>query len=182
MRISDWSSDVCSSDLSGQPVPIGVPGEIFIGGVQVGRGYFARDELTAERFLPDSFVREPGARMYKTGDLGRWRADGNIEYLGRNDFQVKLRGFRIELGEIENNLVAHESVARRGRRARGSSRRRPAGGLRGRKARCPGRSGRAVGAPEGTAARLHGAAAFRRIGYDSAVPERKVRSQGAACA
>src|SRR3546814_11415543 len=88
MRISDWSSDVCSSDL-----------------------YFARDELTAERFLPDSFVREPGARMYKTGDLGRWRADGNIEYLGRNDFQVKLRGFRIELGEIENNLVAHESVA-----------------------------------------------------------------------
>src|SRR3546814_18043438 len=59
-------------DESGQPVPIGVPGEIFIGGVQVRRGYFARDELTAERFLPDSFVREPGARMYKTGDPGRW--------------------------------------------------------------------------------------------------------------
>src|SRR3546814_9316996 len=63
------------------------------------------------RSLPDSVVRGPGARMYKTGDLGRWRADGNIEYLGRNDFQVKLRCFRIELGEIENNLVAHESVA-----------------------------------------------------------------------
>lgn len=98
-------------DAFGQPVPLGVSGEIFIGGVQVGRGYFNRDELTVERFLPDPFVREPGARMYRTGDLGRWRADGNIEYIGRNDFQVKLRGFRIELGEIESNLVAHESVA-----------------------------------------------------------------------
>src|SRR3546814_20625084 len=109
MRISDWSSDVCSSDL--QPVPIGVPGEIFIGGVQVGRGYFARDELTAERFLPDSFVREPGARMYKTGDHGRWRADGTIDYLGRNAFQVKLFGFRIDLGHLKNNHCAPESAA-----------------------------------------------------------------------
>ena len=98
-------------DASAQPVPIGVAGELFIGGVQVGRGYLDRPQLTAERFLPDPFVREADARMYKTGDLGRWRADGNIEYLGRNDFQVKLRGFRIELGEIENNLLTHPSLA-----------------------------------------------------------------------
>lgn len=98
-------------DMFGEPVPIGVSGEIFIGGVQVGRGYLGREELTAERFVSDPFAGEGVARMYRTGDLGRWRADGNIEYLGRNDFQVKLRGFRIELGEIENNLAACESVA-----------------------------------------------------------------------
>ncbi len=98
-------------DRFGQPVPVGVTGEIFIGGVQVGRGYLNRDALTRERFLDDPFVHEPHARMYRTGDLGRWRADGNIDYLGRNDFQVKLRGFRIELGEIENRLAAHHDVA-----------------------------------------------------------------------
>ncbi|MBT2745530.1 MULTISPECIES: non-ribosomal peptide synthase/polyketide synthase [unclassified Lysobacter] len=91
-----------------QPVPMGASGELYIGGAGVARGYFNRDELTAERFLPNPFI--DGERMYKTGDLGRWRADGNIEYLGRNDFQVKIRGFRIELGEIESRLVEHESV------------------------------------------------------------------------
>ena len=92
-------------DGHGEPVPIGVAGEIHIGGAGVGGGYLNRPELTAQRFLPDPFSTVPGARLYRTGDLGRWRADGNIEFLGRNDGQVKLRGFRIELGEIEAQLL-----------------------------------------------------------------------------
>jgi amino acid adenylation domain-containing protein len=84
-----------------KPVPIGVPGELFIAGDGVARGYLNRPELTAERFTSDPFGGDETARMYRTGDLCRWRTDGNIEYLGRMDFQVKVRGFRIELGEIE---------------------------------------------------------------------------------
>ncbi|QWF71690.1 amino acid adenylation domain-containing protein [Methylomonas paludis] len=93
-----------------QLVPIGVSGEIYIAGVPVGRGYLQQDELTAERFLPDIYSGDVNARMYKTGDLGRWLADGNIEFLGRNDFQIKLRGFRIEQGEIETVLRQHPQL------------------------------------------------------------------------
>ncbi len=87
-----------------QPVPLGVPGELHIGGVGLARGYLKRAELTAEKFIPDPFSPNLDARLYKTGDLARYLPDGNIEFLGRIDFQVKIRGFRIELGEIESSL------------------------------------------------------------------------------
>ena len=97
-------------DAELQPVPIAVAGELYIGGEGVARGYLNQPALTADRFLPDPFVRNGPARMYKTGDIGRWLADGTIEFLGRNDFQIKVRGFRIELGEIEARLAEHEAV------------------------------------------------------------------------
>ncbi|MCA9984710.1 MAG: LLM class flavin-dependent oxidoreductase, partial [Anaerolineales bacterium] len=94
-----------------QPVPVGVPGELLIGGDGVVRGYLGREELTADRFVPDHFrPDQPEAKLYRTGDLVRYRPDGNIEFLGRLDFQIKIRGYRVELGEIEALLNEHESV------------------------------------------------------------------------
>src|SRR6185503_3450014 len=93
-----------------QPVPIGVPGEICVGGAGVARGYLNRPDITAERFAPNPFDTRPGERLYKSGDLARYRSNGDIEYLGRIDHQVKVRGFRIELGEIEAVLSQHPTV------------------------------------------------------------------------
>lgn len=92
-------------------VPIGVSGELYVGGVGVGRGYLHDAARTAETFIPDQFAAAPGGRLYKTGDLTRRLDDGAIEFLGRIDHQVKIRGFRIELGEIETALLKHPAVA-----------------------------------------------------------------------
>ncbi|HXM46735.1 MAG TPA: non-ribosomal peptide synthetase, partial [Pyrinomonadaceae bacterium] len=97
-------------DESLRPVPIGAPGELHIGGPGVARGYVNRPDLAAEKFIPDIFSSNRGARLYKTGDLGRYRSDGNIEFLGRIDNQIKIRGFRVELEEIEQALRSYNGV------------------------------------------------------------------------
>ncbi|MEM8963623.1 MAG: amino acid adenylation domain-containing protein, partial [Acidobacteriota bacterium] len=97
-------------DANLQPVPVGVPGEVMIGGAGISRGYLGRPSLTADRYIPDFVSGRPGARLYRTGDLARWRNDGQLTFLGRFDHQVKVRGFRIEMGEIESELLALDQV------------------------------------------------------------------------
>jgi amino acid adenylation domain-containing protein/non-ribosomal peptide synthase protein (TIGR01720 family) len=97
-------------DVNLQPVPIGVVGELFIGGVGLARGYLNRPDLTAEKFVPHPFSDQPGERLYRTGDLARYRSDGTLEYLGRIDTQVKIKGFRVELSEVEATLSQHPAV------------------------------------------------------------------------
>ena len=109
LPVANQQAYVLDSHLN--PVPVGVVGELYLGGAGVARGYLNAPELTEQRFVPDPFRDEPGARLYKTGDLVRRLPDGNIAYLGRRDGQVKIRGLRVELGEIETALMAHPDVA-----------------------------------------------------------------------
>ncbi|HKH43166.1 MAG TPA: amino acid adenylation domain-containing protein [Thermoanaerobaculia bacterium] len=105
------NTEVYLLDASLRPVPLGAPGEVFLGGEGVAAGYWRRPGLTAERFLPDSLGSRPGGRLYRTGDLARHRPDGRLDFIGRSDHQVKVRGVRVELGEIEAALRAHPAVA-----------------------------------------------------------------------
>jgi amino acid adenylation domain-containing protein len=105
------NTEIYLLDAHLHPVPVGIPGELYIGGACLAHGYLNRPALTTERFIPHPFSSDPGARLYKTGDLARYRKDGNIEFIGRNDSQVKIRGKRIELGEIEVTLRQHERVS-----------------------------------------------------------------------
>jgi acyl carrier protein len=98
-------------DRHRRPVPVGIPGEIYVGGEGVALGYWNHPDLTAERFLENPVADARGTRLFRTGDLGRWRADGSIEYLGRADSQVKLRGMRLELGEVEAAVASHPDVS-----------------------------------------------------------------------
>src|SRR5262249_23591704 len=104
------NTQVYALDKRMEPVPLGVAGELYIGGDRLALGYLNGVELTSEKFVPNPFSRRTGSRLYRTGDRVKWRADGNLEFLGRDDSQVKIRGYRIELREIESALAQHFGV------------------------------------------------------------------------
>lgn len=163
-----------------QPVPAGVTGDLYIGGVQLARGYHGRPDLTNERFLPDPFRKDTGSRIYKTGDLARYGPDGRLEYAGRSDDQIKLRGFRIELGEIEAAMLKHSEVVESAVVVRedGRAGKRLIGYWTSKK---PGRvSGAELRSFLKRAARIHGSGGVGGSGGDAADTKRKDRPPSAA--
>ena len=174
------NTEVYILDGAMRPTPIGVYGEIYIGGEGLARCYLNRPEITAEKFAPNPFGSVAGERVYRTGDIGRYGVDGEIEYFGRNDHQVKVRGYRIELGEIERALEEDEMVREAVVMAREDAGRRQAvGGIySGRERASRGRRGEETEEVlEGEAAGVYDAVGDSGVGEDAAYAEREVGSK-----